>query len=53
MSHAKLLLSLPPERVNFLHKSYREMHNNASANCDRENVKDYFFSLVKKKQGAF
>ena len=50
MSFNKLLLSLSPERENFVYKIDNEMRNDASANSDIESRKDYFFSLVKKNK---
>ena len=50
MSHNKLSLSISPERKEFVYKIYNEMYNNALANSDKENGKDYFFSLVKKNK---
>ena len=50
MSHIKLLLSLSSERRKFVFKVNGEMRNNANVNSDKENMKDYFFSLVKKNK---
>ena len=48
MSYANLLSSLSSERKEFVYKINGGMCNNANANSDRENRKDYFISLVEK-----
>src|SRR5436190_23683524 len=50
MSHAQLLSLLSTERKGLVYKIYNEMRNNANVNSDRESIKDYFFSLVKKNK---
>ena len=50
MSYVDLLSSLSSERKGFVYNTYNEMYNNAVVNSDKENIKDYYFSLVEKNK---